>query len=117
MRLRTIEKRLKLSLLPYSVLRQLHKSMQGISDESTELNCKNNPVWVKEVKTVLLKHDSELMYEFNKVRSGIKVVTSGSLLSCYAYCLDGSGVTCSYCERYNDTIYVKMLTEVGKNDM
>lgn len=64
MRFRTIKRRLQLSMLPDEEIKKIHKSMKGISDESTALGGKNNHIWFKEVCTVMTHYiNKEVSYE------------------------------------------------------
>lgn len=55
MRLRTVKRRLQLSMLPDEGIRCIYHSMKGISDESTKIGCKNNDKWVNVLHDVFKK--------------------------------------------------------------
>lgn len=58
MRLRTIKKRMRLSMLPADAVDVLYILMYGINDKSTEVGQKNNLLWSASVGVILM-HNAE----------------------------------------------------------
>lgn len=55
MRIKTIEKRMRLTTLPVEAVELLYRMMYGVSDKSTEVGQKNNELWSNAIKFIFTK--------------------------------------------------------------
>lgn len=99
-----------------------------INDVEGKKDCIGNSLGVftinKRLKPYKLDHygksDIEILEinkqkEFEEIKAGKKVLTSYCFLACGSSCLFIPRTTCSTCEKYNSTEYIRRLNEITKS--